>query len=481
MAQRILKNNTANIVAIPDTGYSVPASGQLVIPPQVYGLFEGSSDVIGLISYPLPTPTLTVNDGTFDLGINEGVRLIQGGFSRPISDGDDPTVKAKVTSLTPSSYYDKRIWTEGVLAGLDILGAYRRIGSVVRPDGITALPIDGQVEVRSTFGYDQQPDSYFKIIDTGLEGDSWTIYIAGTSNDPSTPDRDLPAYSKTFYVLADEVGDEIKLRDRMVQELNADTVFKSTVYLKAQKATDRSIVHIQSLKFSANGEFYERPNINDFSVTVTGSAVRVVGFDNLISRSKPVTISRDLDSPHRLGLFGVTGTVSITFKELSDLFFQEAKYLGSSDMKVVGSLATPIPFTIPAQTNTDIYIQTLIFHGQANGIKFGQFLAKNIKLPNGLLVQIKSDNVITDFPVIKATEDFKNDWAALSGNGANFRIDIQAGLDEILAILQFDNPFVIRSAGTFTTDDYITVFVRDDLTSGLSELNFQAKGFEKEP
>lgn len=95
MAQRILKNNTANIVPIPDTGQSVPASGQLVIAPTDYGKYEGSSDVIVLIG----DSTLTVNDGTFDLSITDGTRLIQGGFSRPISDGDDPTIKANVVPL----------------------------------------------------------------------------------------------------------------------------------------------------------------------------------------------------------------------------------------------------------------------------------------------------------------------------------------------------------------------------------------------
>jgi hypothetical protein len=369
------------------------------------------------------------------------------------------------------------------ITGYDVLGAQRKANLVVRPDGLIALAMDGQVEVRSTFGYDQQPDSYFQIINTGAAGNTWTVYIAGTNSDPTSPDRDLPAYSKTFTVVAGEVGSEITLRDRIIQELNADPVFKSTCFLKAQKATDRTVVHIQSLKFSVSGEFYERPTAGSFNVTTTGSAVCVIGYDNFISRSKPVTISRDLDSPHRLGLFGVTGSVSITFKELSDLYIQEALYNSSSNMNVNGSLVSPIPFVINPKPLTDIYIDTLIFHGAANGIKFGQFMAKNTVLTNGLLVSIKSDNIVTTLPVIFATEDFKNDFAALSGDGANFRIDIQSGRDEILAILKFPNPFIMRAQNTFGVgnDDYISILVRDDLRSGLFNLSFQAKGFEKEP
>lgn len=369
------------------------------------------------------------------------------------------------------------------LVGNDALATLRQVSTKVRSDGLTGLATDATVVVESTFGFDQQPDSYFQIINTGAAGSTLTVYIAGTSVDPSTPDRDVPAYSKVFTVVAGEVGDELKLRDRIIQELNSDTTFKSTCYLKAQKATDRAVVHIQSLKFSASGEFYERPLSGDFNVTVTGTAVVVIGFDNLISRSKPVTISRDLDSPHRLGLFGVTGSVSITFKELADLYIQEALYLGSSNMTVNGSLVTPIPFTITPKALTDVYVDTLIFHGAANGIKFGQFMAKNLPLANGLLVAIKSDNIVTTFPVIYSTEDFKNDFAALSGDGANFRIDIQSGRDEILAILKFPNPFIIRAQNTFGVgnDDYITILVRDDLRSGLFNLSFKAKGFEKEP
>jgi hypothetical protein len=361
------------------------------------------------------------------------------------------------------------------------LGALRKVNTVVRPDSNTALCMDGQVEVRSTFGYDQFPDSYFTIVNTGLSGDTWTIYIAGTSVDPSLPDRDIPAYSKIFTVEASEVGDEISFRNRIVTELNADATFKSTCYLKAVKCTDRATIQIHSTKFSASNEFYERPTAGSFTVTITGTAQVIVGFDNLISRSKPVTISKDIDSPHRLGTFGVSGTVSITYKELADLFVQEAQYLGSPNMLVNGSI-TPIVFTIPASQTSDIYIEDLIYDGQGNGVRFGNFLASSA-LINGVLLTIKSDNVITSFPLIYRNEDFKNKFAALSGDGSNFRIDVQAGSDEILAILRFNNPFVMRAQNTFGTgnDDYIKITIQDNLTAKGSRFNFRAKGFEKEP
>ena len=400
--------------------------------------------------------------------------------SNTTSTRDNAFVELVGPDGTPTGIYLDRTKVDTTVAGLDNLGAERRVNTVVRGDGLTALAMDGQVTVTSTFGFDQQPDSFFTIVNTGAEGNTWTIFIAGTTADPSSPDRDVPSYTKVFTVLAGEVGDELKLRDRIIQVLNADTVFKNTVFLKASKATDRAVVHIQSLKFSVSGDFYERPNVNDFSVTVTGSAVRIVGFDNLISRSKPVTISRDRDSPHRLGLFGVTGSVSVTAKELSDIFIEDAKNGGSVDMKVNGSV-TPVDFTIPASATTDVFIEDLIFDAQSNGIKFGQFLSKNSALTNGVEITIKSDDVTTTFPLIKSTEDFKNKWAALSGDASHFSIDIQAGRDEMVAVLSFLNPFILRVAGSFSTDDFIRVRIQDNLTSGIQRFNFRAKGFEKEP
>lgn len=73
---KILKNNTGSIVPIPDTGFEVPASGQLLIQPENDKLFAGSDDTVTLIG----DGTLTVNDGTQDLSISDGVDLIKGIF-----------------------------------------------------------------------------------------------------------------------------------------------------------------------------------------------------------------------------------------------------------------------------------------------------------------------------------------------------------------------------------------------------------------
>jgi len=371
------------------------------------------------------------------------------------------------------------------IVGKDSLAQDRKIQSIVRGDGIIAMPIDGTVTVQSTFGFDQNPDSFFKIVNTGGAGTTWTLDIAATTGDPSTPDRDVPAYQKIFTVVGGEVGDEIKFRDRIIQELNADTVFKTTCQLKAVKATDRGIVNIRSEAFSLSGEFWERPLSGDFNVTIGGSpgdGVVVIGFDNLISRSKPVSISRDFDSPHRLGLFGITGEVRVTAKELSDIFIEQASLNGlgvTVDLGVNGS-GTPQEFLIKASTVTDLFIEELRIFGQGNGIQYKGWLTSNNPLTNGLLLDIKSDNVVTTFPVLYTTAGIKNKFSF--GQGATgFKLDIASGRDDFIGVFTFANPFIIRVAGTFTIDDFIRVTVRDNLTSTQSQLEFWAKGFEKEP
>ena len=371
------------------------------------------------------------------------------------------------------------------IIGTDQLAQDRQIGAIVRGDGVTAMPIDGTVTVTSTFGFDQQPDSFFRIVNTGGAGTTWTVYIGPTTNDPSSPDRDIPAYTKIFTVVGGEVGDEITFRNRVIQELNADPVFKTNSFLKAGKASDRAIVHIYSEAISLSGEFYERPMVGDFSVAIGGApgdGVVVVGFDNLISRSKPVSITRDFDSPHRLGLFGITGDINVTPKQLSDLFIQPASLDGlgvTMDMGVNGSV-TPKTFLINASLVTDIFIEEIRLFGQGNGIQYKGWLTSNNPLTNGLSIEIRSDNIVTQLPLLFTTAGIKNKFAF--GQGATgFQLDVNAGRDDFLGVFTFANPFILRVAGTFTIDDHISIVVQDNLISTQQQLEFWAKGFEKDP
>ena len=91
---KILKNNTANIVPISDVGAVVPASSNYTIQPYDYLLFTNSSDVIIQVS----NGTLTVNDGSVDLSITDGIDLIKGIFQKNrIIGNTDATLIGNVT------------------------------------------------------------------------------------------------------------------------------------------------------------------------------------------------------------------------------------------------------------------------------------------------------------------------------------------------------------------------------------------------
>lgn len=77
---KILINNTASPVPITDTGVTIAASSQYTIPPQDYLLWAASSNVVTYIG----DSTLTVNDGSDDLSISDGVDLIKGLFPKTV-------------------------------------------------------------------------------------------------------------------------------------------------------------------------------------------------------------------------------------------------------------------------------------------------------------------------------------------------------------------------------------------------------------
>ena len=64
--ERVLKNTTASDITIPDTGYTIPASGQLeVYPPDI--LLWAASAVGGDLESYLDSGDVVVNDGVTDL------------------------------------------------------------------------------------------------------------------------------------------------------------------------------------------------------------------------------------------------------------------------------------------------------------------------------------------------------------------------------------------------------------------------------
>ena len=353
--------------------------------------------------------------------------------------------------------------------------------TVTLAGGLGKLETNQTISVVTTSGTDPLPDNAFTVTNAGGIGDTFRVQIPATTFDPTSPDRDLPAIDVTTTITSSEAGDEVAAAQLIVDDLNADSNFLAGELKAFLIKSERAIVHITlHKKFSLETEFYERSNL---SVDVTGSATVVIldldGKQGIKSRNKPNSLGRDPDNPHRLGVQAISGSVSVTPGEVSDLFIENAKSSGSANLLVDGS-STPVNFTVPSVADKDRFVQELRFYGQGNGIKFGQFLSKSGAggLTNGIQVTIKSDDDSLILPIYKTTEDFKNKFAF--GDGSNFRIDVQSGKDEFIAIFVFNNPFPIRANGTFSTDDYVEVRIRDNLTSGVAVFEFLAFGFERE-
>lgn len=96
---KVLKNNTGSAIVITDVGgVSIPASpGSYTIPPQDYLLWAQSSDIISYLNDASPTPSITVNDGSFDLNPSDGVDLIKG--IHPRLNIQDPLIDTLVLTV----------------------------------------------------------------------------------------------------------------------------------------------------------------------------------------------------------------------------------------------------------------------------------------------------------------------------------------------------------------------------------------------
>ena len=374
---------------------------------------------------------------------------------------DSNATNANDESLVDGTIRDP---VSGLKANVELIGGKNRLLS------------QSEVQVNTTLGLDPFADVFFTIDTAGATNDTVRIQIEAV-NDPTGTERDLPAVDVTSTITATEDGKELLLRDLIISDLNADSNFQNAG-LKAQvgeKDSLTAVVHITSLD---RGEYHERLGATGVQVTPSGTTTITLDSSELKQREKIVSLARDPDSPHRLGILGIAGSVTVTPGAISDLYIENAKNGGSPDMQVNGSV-TPVDFTIAADANDDLFIEEIRFYGGGNGIKFGKFLSQNSALTNGIQVQIKSDNQTTTLPMIKTTEDFKNKFAF--GSGANFRIDVQAGADQFLAVLLFENPFPIRVAGAFPSDDFLKITINDNLSTGIIELELLSFGFRRAP
>jgi hypothetical protein len=330
------------------------------------------------------------------------------------------------------------------------------IADVVEISGVKRLATDASfaVTVDELLAFDNIADTW-TFIDACANTETLTFNIASGPSGPAVS-KVVTFTSSDIYVCAEEA----------VTQLNADSTFKAD--FKAMIITDNAIVHISSLYV---GEFGERPNIADYATTPSGGVTRVDAFDKIVRKQKVISLARD-PNDKRIGTIGVSGTVFVLPGSISNRVDAYLLDGSSSDMRVDGSI-TPVVFSYEATTIDEVITNIKCFGG-GNGIKFGQFLSKNSPLTNGIEIEIKSDDEVFTFAVIKTTEAWKNLFAS---SPEDFRIDVQSGADQFLVNFSPASAFTLRKAGSFATDDYVKATVSDDIDSGLAQLECRVNGF----
>lgn len=142
---------------------------------------------------------------------------------------------------------------------------------------------------------------------------------------------------------------------------------------------------------------------------------------------------------------------------------------GSSDMNVDGSV-TAVEFSISPDTDSDWLIDELYFSAQDGSVKASKFFGTGVILSNGVLLEVKANNIITT-RTFTTTHEFL-EWA--SAGAWSERSD--AGGDSLKA--SYTGGILLRKSGTFgpvANDDYIKATVQDDITS-VVQFRSEARG-----
>jgi len=303
----------------------------------------------------------------------------------------------------------------------------------------------------------------------GSAGDTVRVQIVA-----GCPVANYPTVDYTYTIVAGDVAaarPEIAVRDNIVAGLNADANFKISFIAKVVK--DNGIVFIES---KIRGEMGDRPLVNDFLVTSTGTTVVTPSANNIMRVGTETELVRSLDDP-RQGILGISGSLTITPGALSNRLEVDLLNAANNDFTVNGS-GTPVIFELLPDATYDLFITQLRLHGRSNGIKFGQFMNINSVLTNGITFDIKSGDEPVDLNPVKSTDDLKSRFASVGG----FDLDVQAGGDHLLAALDFgtQTPLVLRKAGTFAVEDRLQLIVNDNLTT-VTEMFATVIGFRRLP
>lgn len=349
------------------------------------------------------------------------------------------------SAVDPEPYHNARI--------MDGDGTNK--ADVILDSGVNKLAVlaDINITAESSVAKDLNPDSWCEVTNAGSSGDTVTISISDDS------------CSSVTTLTSTEAGDVVATAELIVSDFNTESSCNDLY--EATQVDDNGVVVIAAKII--NG-IAERPDSGDFSCEATGTTTVLEGFDNILSRNKLIRCIPDKNDP-RVCATNVTGQISVLPAPINKHFTEYLKNGSSSDMLVDGS-STPVTFTY---TPTEIkYITQIRCFGGGNGIKFAVFLSKNIPLANGIEFTIQTGGDSVTLKPVTTTEDWKNLFSFPSAT--DFRIDVQSGADQFIAIHNSELPFALDP----TYSDYVQAKVQDDLTSGVIQLECLVSGFSPE-
>ena len=76
--KKILKNNTGSPIILPETGVTIPATGQITLEPGQYYLYANEIDISGVLATKIRSGDIIVNDGVDDLTVANGFSVERG-------------------------------------------------------------------------------------------------------------------------------------------------------------------------------------------------------------------------------------------------------------------------------------------------------------------------------------------------------------------------------------------------------------------
>ena len=373
--------------------------------------------------------------------------------------------------------------TDDQSGNVGLVGQSGLQADVINDGGIHRVATSTTItSVNVPLGKDPIPDMYVTILTApSAIGDTLQIQIAGTTKDSTTPDRDLPALDETYVAVAADIGDELAFANNFADWLNAQPSI-ANAFLAVEAVDDnRAVIHITSTIFSLNGEFAERPNAADVSFTATGGITLLQDGtnDRLLSRAKEVSLARDPNNPHRLGVQNVSGTVRLRAQEVEQIL---KEYLtdvltGLSDQLAVDGSITPVYFRISANPvgGLDKVVEILKFIISDTNIKVsgGKFLGENSPLANGIEVKFYKDGVLRyTEPLIRETREMLGQWTVPAGTSD---IISQSGgdyLESSFSLVGANLQFPLRAG----KNDYIEVKIQDKIDT-VDSMKLLAGGF----